>query len=139
MLPAGERYFADGLRELPDNRRLAILAVCAVEWEMFLVDAVAAVREALWAFAELGRALIGARDTDEARALLAPRVAAPGALGALMAARRPASVDAEGALLFMALGRGGREVSAVCRADCRRRERRATWGGSAEAPPGCQW
>ena len=36
----GERYFADGLRELPDNRRLAILAVCAVEWEMFLADAV---------------------------------------------------------------------------------------------------
>ena len=32
----GERYFADGLRELPDNRRLAILAVCAVEWELFL-------------------------------------------------------------------------------------------------------
>ena len=29
----GERYFADGLRELPDNRRLAILVVCAVEWE----------------------------------------------------------------------------------------------------------
>ena len=25
----GERYFADGLRELPENRRLAILAVCA--------------------------------------------------------------------------------------------------------------
>ena len=36
----GERYFADGLRELPENRRLAILAVCAVEWEMFLADAV---------------------------------------------------------------------------------------------------
>ena len=36
----GERYFADGLRELPDNRRVAILAVCAVEWEMFLADAV---------------------------------------------------------------------------------------------------
>ena len=89
----GERYFADGLRELPDNRRLAILAVCAVEWEMFLADAVvethdrivgrtyreaartcegqlgdetAAVREALRAFAELGTALIGARDTGEA-------------------------------------------------------------------------
>jgi len=31
----GERYFADGLRELPDNRRLAILAVCAGEWEVF--------------------------------------------------------------------------------------------------------
>ena len=89
----GERYFADGLRELPDNRRLAILAVCAVEWETFLVDAVvethdrvvgrtyreaaraceaqlgdetAAVRESLRAFAELGRALIGARDTGAA-------------------------------------------------------------------------
>ena len=89
----GERYFADGLRELPDNRRLAILAVCAVEWEMFLAAAVvethdrivgrtyreaaraceaqlgdetAAVREALRAFAELGTALIGARDTGEA-------------------------------------------------------------------------
>ena len=89
----GERYFADGLRELPDNRRLAILAVCAVEWELFLVDAVvethdrlvgrtyreaaraceaqlgdetAAVREALRAFADLGTALIGARDTGEA-------------------------------------------------------------------------
>ena len=89
----GERYFADGLRELPDNRRLAILAVCAVEWEMFLADAVvethdrlvgrtyrdaaraceaqlgdetAAVREALRAFAELGTALLGARDAGEA-------------------------------------------------------------------------
>ena len=89
----GERYFADGLRELPDNRRLAILAVCAVEWETFVADAVvethdrivgrtyreaartcesqlgdetAAVREALRAFAELGTALIGARDTGGA-------------------------------------------------------------------------
>ena len=91
----GERYFADGLRELPDDRRLAILAGCAVEWEVFLTDAVvethdrivgrtyreaaraceaqlgdetAAVREALRAFAELGRSLIGARDTGVALA-----------------------------------------------------------------------
>ena len=89
----GERYFADGLRELPDNRRLAILAVCAAEWELFLAAAVVethdrlvgrtyreavraceaqlgdettAVREALRAFAELGTALIGARDAGEA-------------------------------------------------------------------------
>ena len=82
---AGERYFADGLRELPDNRRLAVLAVCAVEWETFIADAVvethdrivgrtyreaartcesqlgdetAAVREALRAFAALGTALL---------------------------------------------------------------------------------
>ena len=89
----GERYFADGLRELPENRRLAILAVCAVEWEMFLADAVvethdrivgrtyrtavrtceaqlgdetAAVREALRSFAALGNALLGARDAGAA-------------------------------------------------------------------------
>ena len=89
----GERYFADGLRELPENRCLAILAVCAVEWEMFLADAVvethdrivgrtyrtavrtceaqlgdetAAVREALRSFAALGNALLGARDAGAA-------------------------------------------------------------------------
>ena len=87
----GERYFADGLRELPENRRIAILAVCAAEWETFLADAVvethdrivgrtyrtavracqerigdekAAVRRALRSFAELGSALIGARDAQ---------------------------------------------------------------------------
>ena len=89
----GERYFADGLRELPENRRLAILAVCAVEWEMVLADAVvethdrivgrtyraavrtcevqlgdetAAVREALRSFADLGSALINAKDRGAA-------------------------------------------------------------------------
>ena len=84
-------YFADGLREpLPESRRRAILAVCAVEWEMLLADAVvephdrivgrtyrtavrtceaqlgdetAAVREALRSFADLESALIAARDT----------------------------------------------------------------------------
>ena len=34
----GERYYADGLRELPDQRRLAILAVCAIEWHASVVD-----------------------------------------------------------------------------------------------------
>ena len=97
----GERYFADGLRELPENRRLAILAVCAVEWEMFLADAVVethdrivgrtyrtavrtceaqlgnettAVREALRSFADLGSALLGARDAGAAlEAVIASR------------------------------------------------------------------
>lgn len=36
----GERYFADGLRDLSDDRRLAILAVCAVEWQAGIADAV---------------------------------------------------------------------------------------------------
>jgi TnpA family transposase len=36
----GERYFADGLRDITSDRRLAILAVCAVEWHAAIADAV---------------------------------------------------------------------------------------------------
>jgi len=36
----GERYFADGLRDITSNRRLAILAVCAIEWAAAVADAV---------------------------------------------------------------------------------------------------
>ena len=36
----GERYFADGLRDITSNRRLAILAVCTVEWHAGIADAV---------------------------------------------------------------------------------------------------
>ncbi|MEP4461008.1 DUF4158 domain-containing protein, partial [Roseibium sp.] len=36
----GERYFADGLRDITSDRRLAILAVCAVEWQAAIADAV---------------------------------------------------------------------------------------------------
>jgi len=35
----GERYYADGMRDLPLERKLAILAVCAVEWRTVLTDA----------------------------------------------------------------------------------------------------
>jgi TnpA family transposase len=35
----GERYSADGMRDLPEVRRLAILAACAVEWSAMLADA----------------------------------------------------------------------------------------------------
>ncbi|MCP4934411.1 MAG: DUF4158 domain-containing protein, partial [bacterium] len=36
----GERYFADGLRDISGERRLAILAVCVVEWSAAIADAV---------------------------------------------------------------------------------------------------
>ncbi|WP_252404232.1 hypothetical protein, partial [Escherichia coli] len=36
----GERYYADGMRDLPEDRRLAILAVCVSEWQAMLADAV---------------------------------------------------------------------------------------------------
>uniref|UniRef100_A4X006 Uncharacterized protein n=1 Tax=Cereibacter sphaeroides (strain ATCC 17025 / ATH 2.4.3) TaxID=349102 RepID=A4X006_CERS5 len=35
----GERHFADGMRDVPERRRLAILAVCVVEWQSALADA----------------------------------------------------------------------------------------------------
>ena len=36
----GERYFSDDLRDISGNRRLAILAVCTVEWQAAIADAV---------------------------------------------------------------------------------------------------
>lgn len=36
----GERYFTDGLRDISSDRRLAILAVCALEWRAAIADAV---------------------------------------------------------------------------------------------------
>ena len=35
----GERYFADGLRDISGDRRMAILAVCVVEWKAAIADA----------------------------------------------------------------------------------------------------
>ncbi|MHA6645346.1 Tn3 family transposase [Mesorhizobium sp. A623] len=89
----GERYYADGMRDLPVERRLAILAVCASEWQSKLADTIIethdrivgklyrsaerlceakiadekiAVRQTLKSFAELGGTLIGAQDDGEA-------------------------------------------------------------------------
>ena len=36
----GERYFTDGLRDITSDRRLAILAVCVVEWVAAVADTV---------------------------------------------------------------------------------------------------
>jgi TnpA family transposase len=36
----GEAYYADGLRDINETRRLAILAVCATQWKAMTVDAV---------------------------------------------------------------------------------------------------
>ena len=36
----GDRYFTDGLRDISGDRRLAILAVCTVEWRGAIADAV---------------------------------------------------------------------------------------------------
>jgi TnpA family transposase len=36
----GERYYADGLRDVPENRRLAILAACVLHWRAMAIDAI---------------------------------------------------------------------------------------------------
>ena len=88
----GERYFSDGLRDITSDRRLAILAVCAVEWHAAIADAVvethdrivgktwqdakrlcdariadakSALHDTLWSFKNLGAALLEAKG-DEA-------------------------------------------------------------------------
>lgn len=85
----GERYFTDGLRDISSDRRWAILAVCAVEWEAAIADTVvethdrivgktwreakhlhderiagskAAVTDTLRAFTALGASLLEARN-----------------------------------------------------------------------------
>lgn len=87
----GERYYADGLRDLPEARRLAILAVCAIEWRAMIADAVVethdrivgklyraaerrrdellherrgAIGKVLKSFAEVGTAIVAAREDD---------------------------------------------------------------------------
>ncbi|WP_139560457.1 Tn3 family transposase, partial [Escherichia coli] len=88
----GERYYADGMRDLPEDRRLAILAVCVSEWQAMLADAVVethdrivgrlyraserichakvadeagVVRDTLKSFAEIGGALVDAQDDGQ--------------------------------------------------------------------------
>ncbi len=85
----GERYFADGLRDISSDRRLAILAVCASEWRAAIADAIiethdrivgktwrdakricdarvadakTSLHQTLKAFSELGGALLEARE-----------------------------------------------------------------------------
>ncbi|UES42126.1 Tn3 family transposase [Roseibium aggregatum] len=87
----GERYFTDGLRDITSDRRWAILAVCAVEWEAAIADAIvethdrivgktwreakrlyderiagskAAVTDTLRRFTALGASLLEAREDD---------------------------------------------------------------------------
>lgn len=87
----GERYFTDGLRDITSNRRLAIIAVCAVEWSAAIADAIVeshdrvvgktwrgakklcdtqfaasktALKTTLRGFSNLGSALLGAKEDD---------------------------------------------------------------------------
>ena len=58
----GERYFADGLRDISSDRRLAILAVCVVEWCAAISDAVVETHDRI-----VGKTWQGARKLCDAR------------------------------------------------------------------------
>lgn len=58
----GERYFADGLRDITCDRRLAILAVCVVEWSAAIADAVIETHDRI-----VGRAWRDAKKLCDAR------------------------------------------------------------------------
>jgi TnpA family transposase len=58
----GERYFADGLRDINSDRRLAIIAVCAVAWRAVLADAVIETHDRI-----VGKTWQGAKKLCDAR------------------------------------------------------------------------
>ena len=58
----GERYFADGLRDISSDRRLAIIAVCAVAWRAVLADAVIETHDRI-----VGKTWQGARKLCDAK------------------------------------------------------------------------
>lgn len=59
----GERYFADGLRDLNADRRRAILAVCVIEWAASTADAVVETHDRI-----VGRTWREAKQVHDARA-----------------------------------------------------------------------
>lgn len=59
----GERYFADGLRDLSADRRRAILAVCIIEWATATADAVIETHDRI-----VGRTWREAKQLHDARA-----------------------------------------------------------------------
>lgn len=59
----GERYFAGDLRDISDDRRLAVLAVCALEWRSAIADAIVETHDRI-----VGKAWREAKSRCDARA-----------------------------------------------------------------------
>lgn len=98
----GERYFAGDLRDISGERRLAILAVCAVEWRSAIADAVVETHDRI-----VGKTWREAKSrcdasTEDAKAALKDTLQSFGALGsALLEAHE------DGASLEEAVGHAG--------------------------------
>jgi TnpA family transposase len=80
----GERYFAGDLRDISGDRRLAILAVCVLEWRSVLADAVVETHDRI-----VGRTWREAKSrcdsrADDAKAALKDTLQAFGTLGSAL-------------------------------------------------------
>lgn len=80
----GERYFADGLRDLSRNRRLAVLAVCAVEWRADIADALIETHERIVGKAWRAAQKLGAVHIEETRSTTEDTLSAFAKLGEIM-------------------------------------------------------
>lgn len=91
----GERYFADGLRDLPEHRRLAILAVCCIEWRAAISDAIVETHDRV--VGRLYRASERTRDeqVNEQRSLIQQTLHAFAEVGSSMVAAREAGKSLE--------------------------------------------
>ena len=78
----GERYFTDGLRDISGDRRLAICAVCTVEWRGAIADAVVETHDRI-----VGQTFRRAQRCSDAR-LQDPWIGAPRGKGGRRAAGR---------------------------------------------------
>jgi len=78
----GERYFADGMRDLPEHRRLAILTVCCLEWQAAISDSIVETHDRI--VGKLYRASERTRDNqiNEQRNLIKDTVQAFASIGA---------------------------------------------------------
>ena len=94
----GERYYADGLRDLPETRRIAILAVCAIEWRASVIDALVETHDRvvgkLYRDAER---MCAARIADQ-KADVAATLRSFAQMGSAMVAARVAGTDLHGVI-----------------------------------------
>jgi TnpA family transposase len=94
----GERYFADGMRDLPEHRRLAILAVCAIEWQYKLSDSLIETHDRI--VGKLYRSSERARDTQisDQRSLIRDTLASFAEVGASLVAAKEAGEHLSGVI-----------------------------------------
>ena len=100
----GERYYADGVRDLPEARQLAILAACVVEWRAGIADAILETHERI-----VGKALPRSRQCEaqvqDQRTIISQTLREFADLGAALVRAHEDGEDLTEAVLLPAGGR----------------------------------